>query len=80
MLHGQVIDTLGVLARTVGQQHFMPLAQECLQLGMVCGVRCVVCVCVFVCVCVCVCVIVIVLHPCPHFHTLRMECSLRTQT
>ena len=55
MLHGQVIDTLGVLARTVGQEHFMPLAQECLQLGMVC-------VCVRVCVRVNECV---VLSPCP---------------
>ena len=29
------IDTLGVLARTIGAENFMPLADECIQLGMV---------------------------------------------
>lgn len=29
------IDTLGVLARTIGPDNFMPLADECIQLGMV---------------------------------------------
>ena len=29
------IDTLGVLARTIGPDNFMPLADECVQLGMV---------------------------------------------
>lgn len=28
-------DTLGVLARTIGADNFMPLADECVQLGMV---------------------------------------------
>ena len=28
-------DTLGVLARTIGPDNFMPLADECIQLGMV---------------------------------------------
>ena len=28
-------DTLGVLARTIGAENFMPLADECVQLGMV---------------------------------------------
>ena len=27
-------DTLGVLARTLGQEHFLPLAEESLQLGL----------------------------------------------
>ena len=29
-----VLDTLGVLARTVGEENFRPLAQECVQLGV----------------------------------------------
>lgn len=29
-----VIDTLGVLARTVGEENFRPLAPECVQLGI----------------------------------------------
>ena len=29
------IDTLGVLARTIGPDNFMPLADECIQLGLV---------------------------------------------
>lgn len=28
-------DTLGILARTIGEEHFRPLAQECILLGMV---------------------------------------------
>lgn len=27
-------DTLGVLARTVGKDNFMPLAGDCIQMGM----------------------------------------------
>lgn len=30
----QSIDTLGVLARTIGKENFLPLAGECMQLGM----------------------------------------------
>ncbi|XP_022092139.1 importin-4-like [Acanthaster planci] len=30
----QAIDTLGVLARTLGRENFLPLAEECLQLGL----------------------------------------------
>ena len=30
-----IVDTLGTLARTIGQEHFQPLAQECVLLGMV---------------------------------------------
>ncbi|XP_071823751.1 importin-4-like [Apostichopus japonicus] len=33
-LQSQAIDTLGVLARSVGQQHFYPLAADCIQYGM----------------------------------------------
>ena len=51
ILHGQAIDTLGVLARTVGREHFLPLVPDCMQLGKV--LACCVCtVCVSVnCVC-----------------------------
>ncbi|XP_078355887.1 importin-4-like, partial [Oculina patagonica] len=34
ILRVQAIDTLGVLARTIGPDNFMPLADECIQLGM----------------------------------------------
>ncbi|XP_068697755.1 importin-4-like isoform X2 [Montipora foliosa] len=34
ILRVQAVDTLGVLARTVGADNFMPLADECIQLGM----------------------------------------------
>ncbi|XP_020631278.1 importin-4-like [Orbicella faveolata] len=34
ILQVQAIDTLGVLARTIGPDNFMPLADECVQLGM----------------------------------------------
>ncbi|KAJ7385022.1 Importin 4 [Desmophyllum pertusum] len=34
ILRVQAIDTLGVLARTIGPDNFMPLADECVQLGM----------------------------------------------
>ncbi|KAL5021050.1 hypothetical protein ScPMuIL_000205 [Solemya velum] len=33
-LQMQAIDTLGVIARTVGSETFLPLAKECLQLGL----------------------------------------------
>ena len=36
ILHFFLLDTLGVLARTVGADNFMPLADECIQLGLVC--------------------------------------------
>ena len=29
------VDTLGVLARTIGAQNFLPIADECMQLGLV---------------------------------------------
>ncbi|PFX12170.1 Importin-4 [Stylophora pistillata] len=34
ILRVQAIDTLGVLARTIGASNFMPLADECVQLGL----------------------------------------------
>ncbi|XP_031560296.1 importin-4-like isoform X2 [Actinia tenebrosa] len=34
LLQVQTIDTLGVLARTIGAQNFLPLAEECIQLGL----------------------------------------------
>nr|XP_039255508.1 importin-4-like isoform X1 [Styela clava] len=34
LLHMQTLDTLGVLARTVGKNNFLPLAEDCLKLGM----------------------------------------------
>ncbi|KAK3745056.1 hypothetical protein QZH41_014548, partial [Actinostola sp. cb2023] len=34
VLQVQAIDTLGVLARTVGPQNFLPLAEECIRLGL----------------------------------------------
>lgn len=34
LLHMQTLDTLGVLARTVGKSNFLPLAEDCLKLGM----------------------------------------------
>jgi hypothetical protein len=33
ILHGQAIDTLGVLARTVGRENFLPLVPNCMELG-----------------------------------------------
>ena len=33
--HSCFIDTLGVVARTVGKEVFLPLAEECIQLGLV---------------------------------------------
>ncbi|XP_070574661.1 importin-4-like [Ptychodera flava] len=34
VLQIQAIDTLGVLARQIGAEHFLPLAEECIQLGL----------------------------------------------
>ena len=34
LIHAQTIDTLSVLARTVGREHFMHLSEECLELGL----------------------------------------------
>ena len=33
-------DTLGTLARTIGEESFRPLAEDCIGLGMVSGVDC----------------------------------------
>ena len=33
-LQTQAVDTLGMLARTIGKNNFMPLAEECIQLGL----------------------------------------------
>ena len=51
-------DTLGTLARTIGEENFKPLAPECMAIGIVSGIidRVFTCICLFVCVCVCVCV------------------------
>lgn len=35
VLQGQAIDTLGILARTIGSSNFQPIAEESVQLGMV---------------------------------------------
>ncbi|KAI6653808.1 Importin-4-like [Oopsacas minuta] len=34
LIHAQTIDTLAVLARTVGKEHFIQLSEECLELGL----------------------------------------------
>ncbi|CAH1269854.1 IPO4 [Branchiostoma lanceolatum] len=34
VLQVQALDTLGMFARTIGEQHFLPMAEECLQLGL----------------------------------------------
>ena len=34
LIHAQTIDTLAVLARTVGRENFIQLSEECLQLGL----------------------------------------------
>ena len=34
LIHAQTIDTLAVLARTVGRDNFLQLSEECLQLGL----------------------------------------------
>ncbi|XP_046390558.1 importin-4-like [Ischnura elegans] len=39
-LKGQALDTLGVLARTVGAAHFKPLAHECINLGLSIAEKC----------------------------------------
>jgi len=35
MLQAQAIDTLGILARAIGNDNFRPLAPECIELGKV---------------------------------------------
>ena len=62
------MDTLGVLARTVGPEHFMPLAQECLQLGMVCVRVLCVRVCVYACVRACMRACVVCVRACVCVH------------
>uniref|UniRef100_A0A6Q2XRR1 Importin N-terminal domain-containing protein n=1 Tax=Esox lucius TaxID=8010 RepID=A0A6Q2XRR1_ESOLU len=66
-LQTQALDTLSVLARTIGKEMFSPLAAECVQLGLNltnavddpdlrrCTYVCL-CMCVSVSVCVCLCV------------------------
>ena len=35
MLQAQAIDTLGILARNIGRENFLPLATECIEMGKV---------------------------------------------
>lgn len=35
MLQAQAIDTLGILARNIGRENFLPLAPECIEMGKV---------------------------------------------
>ena len=35
MLQAQAIDTLGILARNIGREKFLPLAAECIEMGKV---------------------------------------------
>lgn len=35
MLQAQAIDTLGILARNIGRENFLPLAIECIEIGKV---------------------------------------------
>ena len=35
MLQAQAIDTLGILARNIGRESFLPLAAECIEMGKV---------------------------------------------